>query len=83
MVSFPFVYVNVFQHGLVLTKWKIKASFVTMHDTASTPRSQSPDSNFANLDSLGNHIYLEKQDKLRDLGINLQTSQVMSTDTLL
>ncbi|EGZ73866.1 hypothetical protein NEUTE2DRAFT_59733 [Neurospora tetrasperma FGSC 2509] len=46
-----------------------------MHDTATTPGSQSPDSSFANLDSLGNHIYLEKQDKLRDLGINLQTSQ--------
>ncbi|KAK3491875.1 P-loop containing nucleoside triphosphate hydrolase protein [Neurospora crassa] len=53
------------------------ASFVTMHDTATTPGSQSPDSSFANLDSLGNHIYLEKQDKLRDLGINLQTSQII------
>ncbi|EGO59724.1 hypothetical protein NEUTE1DRAFT_99882 [Neurospora tetrasperma FGSC 2508] len=29
------------------------------------------------LHSLGNHIYLEKQDKLRDLGINLQTSQII------
>jgi hypothetical protein len=30
-------------------------------------------------DGLGNHIYLEKQDKLRDIGIDIQTSQVYLT----
>ncbi|KAK3954257.1 P-loop containing nucleoside triphosphate hydrolase protein [Pseudoneurospora amorphoporcata] len=29
------------------------------------------------LDSLGNHIYLEKQDRLRDIGIDIQTSQIV------
>ncbi|KAK3398296.1 P-loop containing nucleoside triphosphate hydrolase protein [Sordaria brevicollis] len=42
------------------------------------PSSQPPDgTSYANLDSLGNHIYLEKQDKLRDLGIDIQTSQII------
>ena len=30
-------------------------------------------------DTFGNHIYLEKQDKLRELGIPIQTSQVCLT----
>lgn len=57
---------------------KEKATYVTMQSSSVTlPSSQSPDgTSYANLDSLGNHIYLEKQDKLRDLGINIQTSQV-------
>ncbi|KAK3352310.1 P-loop containing nucleoside triphosphate hydrolase protein [Lasiosphaeria hispida] len=29
------------------------------------------------LDGLGNHIYLEKQDKLRDIGIDIHTSQIV------
>ncbi|KAK1783113.1 P-loop containing nucleoside triphosphate hydrolase protein [Copromyces sp. CBS 386.78] len=53
------------------------ATYVTMHNTETHPGSQSPDTSVFNLDSLGNHIYLEKQDKLRDLGINLQTSQII------
>jgi hypothetical protein len=28
------------------------------------------------LDGLGNHIYLEKQDKLREIGVDIPTSQV-------
>jgi len=28
------------------------------------------------LDGLGNHVYLEKQDKLRDIGVDIPTSQV-------
>jgi len=28
------------------------------------------------LDGFGNHVYLEKQDKLRDIGIDIHTSQV-------
>ncbi|KAK3390257.1 P-loop containing nucleoside triphosphate hydrolase protein [Podospora didyma] len=31
----------------------------------------------SSLDDLGNHIYLEKQDKLRDIGIDIQTSQIV------
>ena len=27
-------------------------------------------------DGLGNHIYLEKQDKLREIGVDIPTSQV-------
>jgi hypothetical protein len=30
----------------------------------------------SSLDGLGNHVYLEKQDKLRDLGVYISTSQV-------
>lgn len=37
---------------------------------ASTDQDQS-------LDGLGNHIYLEKQDKLRDIGIDIHTSQIV------
>lgn len=33
-------------------------------------------------DNLGNHIYLEKQDKLRDIGVNIETSQVRLTGTI-
>jgi len=33
-------------------------------------------------DNLGNHIYLEKQDKLRDIGVNIQTSQVRLTSVI-
>ncbi|KAM7187039.1 P-loop containing nucleoside triphosphate hydrolase protein [Rhypophila sp. PSN 637] len=29
------------------------------------------------LDSLGNHVYLEKQDRLRDIGVDIQTSQIV------
>jgi hypothetical protein len=28
------------------------------------------------LDGLGNHVYLEKQDKLREIGVDIPTSQV-------
>lgn len=28
------------------------------------------------LDGLGNHIYLEKQDRLREIGVDIPTSQV-------
>ena len=28
------------------------------------------------VDGLGNHIYLEKQDKLREIGVDIPTSQV-------
>ncbi|KAK3319348.1 P-loop containing nucleoside triphosphate hydrolase protein [Apodospora peruviana] len=29
------------------------------------------------LDDLGNHVYLEKQDKLRDIGVDIPTSQIV------
>ncbi|GAB1316632.1 P-loop containing nucleoside triphosphate hydrolase protein [Madurella fahalii] len=37
------------------------------------PRTQSQPS----LDGLGNHVYLEKQDRLRDIGIDIHTSQIV------
>ncbi|KAK3486055.1 P-loop containing nucleoside triphosphate hydrolase protein [Neurospora hispaniola] len=41
----------------------------------STPYNKTKD--LQGLDSLGNHIYLEKQDRLRDIGIDIQTSQIV------
>ncbi|KAK0701780.1 hypothetical protein B0T26DRAFT_744791 [Lasiosphaeria miniovina] len=32
-----------------------------------------------NMDGLGNHVYLEKQDKLRDIGVDIHTSQGLCT----
>jgi len=37
---------------------------------------ETPPQSQAALDGLGNHVYLEKQDKLRDIGIDIDTSQV-------
>lgn len=36
---------------------------------------ETPPQSQAALDGLGNHVYLEKQDKLRDIGIDIDTSQ--------
>lgn len=37
---------------------------------------QTPTQSQPLLDGLGNHVYLEKQDRLRDIGIDIHTSQV-------